>query len=102
MGWEQRGNGEYYYRKVRRGRRVVSEYAGRVDFACLAALLDEERREERKERSKMEQRNCEDAKRIACTLAQIDDTLRALTIAALEKAGYYKHKGQWRKRRNAR
>lgn len=57
MGWEQRGNGEYYYRKARRGGRVVSEYVGRGDFASLAALLDEERREERQEYCNMEKRN---------------------------------------------
>lgn len=94
MGWERRGNGEYYYRKVRRGMRVISEYAGCGDYAFLTALLDEERRVERQEHCKVDQRNREDAQRNDCALAMIDDTLRALTIAALEKAGYRRHKGQ--------
>ena len=102
MGWERRGNCEYYYRKVRRGGCVVSEYVGRGDCAFLTALLDEERREERQEHCKVEQRVREDARRIDSVLALIDDTLRTLTTAALKEAGYHKHKGQWRKRRHAR
>lgn len=102
MGWERRGNGEYYYRKVRRGGRVVSEYVGCGDFASLIALLDEERRDERQEHRKAEQRNRENAKRDDCVLTLIDDMLRSLTTTALKETGYHRHKGQWRKRRRAR
>ena len=35
MGWEQRGNNLYYYRKVRVGSRVKSTYVGRGEIAHL-------------------------------------------------------------------
>ena len=40
MGWETRGNGTYYYRKVRRGGRVCSEYVGRGLVADMLADID--------------------------------------------------------------
>jgi len=41
MGWETRGNGSYYYRKVRDGGRVRSEYVGAGMLAEALAGLDE-------------------------------------------------------------
>ena len=40
MGLERRGGGSYYYRKVRRGDRVVSEYVGGGPSAPLMARMD--------------------------------------------------------------
>ena len=102
MGWERRGGRQYYYRKVRRGGRVTSEYVGRGDIATLTALLDEERRAERQEQREAERRLREEAEHIDRRLAQIGDTLRSLTAAMLEQAGYHRHKGQWRKQRHGR
>lgn len=45
MGWERRKGRLYYYRKERRGDRVVSEYAGALAQACAA--LDTATREKR-------------------------------------------------------
>ena len=102
MGWERRGSSQYYYRKIRRGRRVVSEYVGSGEFAILTALLDEEHRAERQGQQEAEQRRREEADQIDHELAQIDDNLRLLTVAMLEEAGYHRHKGQWRKQRHGR
>ncbi len=102
MGWERRGSSQYYYRKVRRGRRVVSEYVGAGEFAIFTALLDEEQRAERQEQQEAERRRREEAYQIDHELAQIDDALRSLTAAMLEQAGYHRHKGQWRKQRHGK
>jgi hypothetical protein len=40
MGWEQRGNNRYYYRKVRDGSRVKSVHVGRGEIAYMVAQLD--------------------------------------------------------------
>ena len=102
MGWECRGSSQYYYRKIRRGRRVVSEYVGAGEFAILTALLDEEQRAERQEQQEAERRRREEADQIDHELARFDDTLRLLTTIMLEEAGYHRHKGQWRKQRHGR
>jgi hypothetical protein len=41
MGWELRNGKRYYYRKIRRGRRVISEYVGASEFSGLWLELDE-------------------------------------------------------------
>lgn len=102
MGWERRGSSQYYYRKLRRGRRVVSEYVGSGEFAIFTALLDEEQRAERQDQQDAERRRREEADQVDQKLTQIDDTLRLLTTIMLEQAGYHKHKGQWRKQRHER
>ena len=102
MAWERRGNSQYYYRKIRRGRRVVSEYVGAGEFAILTALLDEEQRAERQEQQEAERRRRQEADQIDRELAQIDDNLRLLTTTMLDQAGYHRHKGQWRKQRHGR
>jgi hypothetical protein len=50
MGWEKRHNNqEYYYRKIRQGRKVISQYIGRrgEPVAELAAALDAAARRQR-------------------------------------------------------
>ena len=37
MGWEQRGNNSYYYKKERDGSRVKSVYVGRGEIAHMIA-----------------------------------------------------------------
>ncbi|MFN2514559.1 MAG: hypothetical protein ABR568_24515, partial [Pyrinomonadaceae bacterium] len=39
MGWEQRGNNRYYYRKEREGPRVKSVYVGRGEIAQIVAQI---------------------------------------------------------------
>jgi hypothetical protein len=47
MGWEQRGNREYYYQAERVGGRVVKRYVGGGRVGELAAQLDQIERSER-------------------------------------------------------
>lgn len=39
MGWEQRGNNSYYYKKERDGSRVKSVYVGRGEIAHMLSKL---------------------------------------------------------------
>ena len=39
MGWEQRGNNSYYYKKEREGSRVKSVYVGRGEIAHMVAQI---------------------------------------------------------------
>lgn len=39
MGWEQRGNNSYYYKKERDGSRVMSVYVGRGEIAHMVAQI---------------------------------------------------------------
>lgn len=90
MGWENRGGRRYFYRKVRRGRKVASLYieAGRlgeewtsvnrkvVDLLLKHADADES------------------------SFADYFVLVQKLAHAALQAAGYHRHdRGCWRKRR---
>ena len=39
MGWEQRGNNQYFYKKERDGSRVKSVYVGRGEIAQMVAQI---------------------------------------------------------------
>jgi hypothetical protein len=94
MAWERRGNRCYYYRKVRRGRRVVSEYAGE-----LGALLDAEERRERAQAREVERQTRAEFEQSQRALGDLAELANALTRAVLLASGYHTHKGQWRRRR---
>ena len=98
MGIEYRRGRPYFYRKVRRGGRVVSEYAGGGAIAeCLAMLAETDRNERERdaERSRIERKHLEDEER---AYADDFDRVEAQARALLESAGYHQPKGRWRKR----
>jgi hypothetical protein len=104
MGWETRRNGRtYYYRKERRGRRVVSTYQGRGKIAALLAELDALDRERRQQERAEAQMARSEFAALAATppeLAMLLAEARAEVVRVLTAAGYYQHKrGEWRKRR---
>ena len=100
MGWETRGGRTYYYQKHRIGGRVVSEYVGGGEFSQLVAEVDALDRAERQERRAQFLADRQRQKELD---AQVDQACAACSeaiAAALEAAGFHRHKGQWR-RRNA-
>jgi hypothetical protein len=100
MGWEQRGNGSYYYRKKREGRRVRSEYVGGGAVAQECAKIDRNKRRCWKtERDAIRSARQADAK-IDRHLATVEAAISVITNANLYADGYHKHKGQWRKKRH--
>jgi hypothetical protein len=101
MGWEQRSDNRYYYRKKRIGDRVVSEYIGRGELAELIAeldALDRARRQTEREAWRQERVKVEAIDR---RLAEVQEAILTLIRAWLLVAGYHTHKGQWRKRRKS-
>ncbi len=98
MGIEYRRGRPYFYRKVRRGGRVVSEYAGGGVIGDCLAMLAETQRAERAgdaERSRIERTRLEDEER---AFADEFDRVEAQARAMLEAAGYHQPKGRWRRR----
>jgi len=100
MAWEQRGNKFYYYRKVRKGKRVVSEYVGAGDMAKLLYILDASDQEERENERQVWKEKHSEFQTTDVEIAQLNKILRNLVLATLLVSGYHPHKGQWRRNRN--
>ncbi len=99
MGWERRGNNQYYYRKHREGSHVRSVYVGQGEIAVLTAQLDEMQREQNetlRARERKEQRAFDTFDQSIDTLSRLSSTL---TEAVLMAAGFHQHKRQWRKQK---
>ena len=100
MGMETRKGRSYYYRKVRDGRHVRSEYVGTGPLAESMARLEQIDLEQA-ELHRME-RDIDRAQ-----FAELDvaiklngSTIKAALTELLEANGYHLHKRQWRKKRN--
>lgn len=89
----------YWYRSVREGKRVRTEYIGSDERAQFAAACDSERQQERAlERVRLQalaiQEGCGD-KAVDAIQAQ----LNAIQSEVLTANGWHKHSGTWRKKR---
>jgi hypothetical protein len=98
MGWEQRGNRRYYYRKRRQGGQVVSEYVGAGDLAAADAALDALERELRQ----AQQRRLAAIQAAGAQVKEVCDLIQTMIYAVLLATGHHTHKGQWRKKRHDR
>jgi hypothetical protein len=101
MAWETRGSGTYYYRKTRRGNKVVSAYVGGGDVGVCIALMDAEDRERRAEADRERRRAEAEADERFRRVEAACDLLASLATDLMESSGYHKHKGQWRRKRMA-
>ncbi len=99
MGWETRGNGRYYYRKVRDGGRVRSEYLGAGVVAELLAEADDLDRQRRQLDTEEWQDVINAERRTVATLAEVDRMVQGMAAAVLIAAGYHTHRRQWRRQR---
>ena len=97
---ETRRGRSYYYRKVREGRRVRSEYVGTGPLAESMARLEQIDREEREfAREKIKDDRAQFAE-LDAAIKLNDSTIKAALTELLEANGYHLHKRQWRKKRN--
>jgi hypothetical protein len=100
MGLVERDGRPYYYRSVRRGGRVTSEYRGAGRLAELAASLDAVEREQCEAERQAQRAEWEADERQEAAVAEWFDRIEALTRIALEAAGYHRHRrGEWRRTR---
>lgn len=99
MGWESRGNGRYYYRKQRNGRRVVSKYVT-GSLGSLIEILDTQERSERKRFLQGEKANRDRLQAAAQEVDKISKWVMLTKEQTLIDNGFHRHKGQWRRKRN--
>ena len=92
--------GPYLYRFKREGRRVVTEYLGRGEFAGIMATLEAEDQAERVEARAAIRAEREAQLRIDRQIDALGDLVRLVTRATMVASGYHTHKGQWRKQRH--
>jgi hypothetical protein len=102
MGWKRIGNHRYFYALRRKAGRVVSEYFGRGESAGRMAQLNRDAQEGRDDRRALEQAERKTAEREEKKLAAWFDGIEVITNGAMLAAGFYKHHGQWRRRRMAK
>jgi hypothetical protein len=100
MPWKVRNGRKYYYRSIREGGRVRTEYVGTGPAAEAAELIDrfEGLERERANRAWRERRQATEAadQAVARAFAGVEVVARL----ALESAGFHRHKrGEWRRSR---
>jgi hypothetical protein len=99
MGWKRINGHDYYYRSVRSGERVASEYVGGGEAANLIARIEAIEREQEEARRHSERAERDRIVEQECKLTEWFDGIEAVADLAMEAAGYHRHKGQWRRRR---
>ena len=99
MAWEERKVNRYYYRKERDGDRVRSVYVGNDEVAAVIADVETADKERRKGLRAIERGDREEQQAIDKQIDEVISLARLLADAAMIEAGYHRHKGQWRKRR---
>jgi len=97
MAYQRNG---YWYRSVRDGDQVRTEYLGTGPLAEAMATLDALKREERELEWAAMRAEREAQREIDRAIDAVGAEVRVLTKTVLEAHGYHQHKGTWRKRRD--
>src|SRR5262249_29757460 len=100
MGWKTINGHRYYYKSRRVGGRIETIYFGAGESGSLMAQIDAIDRlakaaEREKERDVREESDSEEQ-----AVASWFDHVQAVADAAMVEAGFHKHRGQWRRKRN--
>ncbi len=98
MGWEMRKGRLYYYRKERRGGRVVSRYVGEGEEAEMAAAVQAELTREKLAEQRRARVEREEERQTDRQVEELCELASMMAAGALVLAGYHPHKGQWRRR----
>lgn len=99
MGWETRGNREYYYRKEWINGACVSSYIGSGELADLLSQSDELYAAKAERERRLERNKREADKSLDDELDRISEINRTLVDALFLVNGFHQHKRQWRKSR---
>ena len=100
MAWERRGGNLYYYQSERVDGRVRKKYVGTGEIAELVAHADETIRRTRAERRERVRAELEEARGLASAADELNEAAEILVRAEMVAAGYHRHKGEWRRRRD--
>jgi hypothetical protein len=100
VAWEQRGGNLYYYQSERVDGRVRKKYVGTGEIAELVAHADETIRRTRAERRERVRAELEEARGLASAADELNEAAEILVRAEMVAAGYHRHKGEWRRRRD--
>ncbi len=101
MAWEARGNNTYYYRKKRLAGKVMSQYVGRGPMAQEIALMDAAARKERYNKVMNIRQQIEEFGSFDRQVSQVSLLVNQAVAGFLIITGFHKHRGQWRRRRDA-
>lgn len=101
MAWERRGDNLYYYQAEREGGRVRKKYVGTGEVAEVLAHADAAIRRSRAERAARERAELEEARGLASAADELHEVAEILAAAEMLASGYHRHKGEWRRRRDA-
>jgi hypothetical protein len=97
MGWEQRGNHWYYYRKKRDGSRVKSIYVGCGEIADMISQFQSSSSVLEKLARRTKGANEIQSEKVVLLFEQ---AIQLLMQAALITSGFHSHHRQWRRMRN--
>ena len=101
MGWERRGNRQYYYTARRVSGRVVKQYLGAGPVAELVAAHDAQERAERLATAQGRRGERARLTDLEQTVQAPHDAIESLLRTHLVLAGYHRHaRGEWRRRRH--
>jgi len=97
MAFDKRG---YFYRSVRRGKKVDREYYGRGPIADLAAHLLNEVRQKQAKSTQIKKTHSTNLKAADGLLRALDAQLNLVAAASLASAGFWRHeRGPWTRRK---
>jgi hypothetical protein len=99
MGFEQRKAQKYYYRARRENGRVVKQYLGAGPAAAEAAAQDQARRRRRQQERDRQRELAAQYDALAGGLEPYWQACERLLALALAAHGYYRRRGEWRRRR---
>src|SRR5690348_4619546 len=100
MGWEQRGNNSYLYKKEREGSTVKSVYVGRGRIADMVAQIQSSSAVIKSLGRKVKSPQAAEQEKAEAALDDMTNRIHVITQAALLASGFHTHKRQWRKMRH--
>jgi len=105
VAWEERKRGGRYYTRSRRSPedgRVLREYVGSGPLAEIVAEEERTKRELAEAERKREKKELERLEALGAPVLEISEAAEILVRAHLIAAGYYRHKGEYRRARGKR